>query len=71
MDREYYQQNRQRLYEMLDAESLLVLFAGTPIRKSADSMYPFHASRNFLYLTGIEQKQTVLLAQKHTDGTVS
>ena len=32
MDREYYQGNRQRLYEMLDAESLLVLFEGTPIR---------------------------------------
>ena len=71
MDREYYQGNRQRLYEMLDSGTLLVLFAGTPIRKSADSMYPFHASRNFLYLTGIEQKQTVLLAQKHADGTVS
>ena len=71
MDREYYQQNRQRLYEMLDCGTLLVLFAGTPIRKSADSMYPFHASRNFLYLTGIEQKQSMLLAQKHADGTVS
>ena len=71
MEKIFYTENRRKLYEMLEPQSLLVLFAGLPIRKSADACYPFYADRNFVYFTGIEQSQSVLLTQKDRDGTVT
>ena len=71
MEKIFYTENRRKLYEMLEPQSLLVLFAGLPIRKSADAYYPFYADRNFVYFTGIEQQQSVLLVQKDRDGTVT
>lgn len=71
MEKTFYTENRRKLCEMLEPQSLLVLFAGLPIRKSADAYYPFYADRNFVYFTGIEQQQSVLLAQKDSKGTVA
>ena len=71
MEKEFHMGNRARLYEMLKPNSLLILFAGAEIRRSADAYYPFYADRNFVYLTGIEQKQSVLLARKDEKGSVS
>ena len=71
MEKEFHIGNRARLYAMLENSSLLLLFAGAEIRRSADAYYPFYADRNFVYLTGIEQKQSVLLAQKDGDGKVT
>ena len=71
MDRSFYTGNRHRLYESLMPGSILVLFAGQLIRKSADADYPFYANRNFVYLTGIEQKESVLLACKTADGRIT
>ena len=70
MEKEFHAGNRERLYAMLEPESLLVLFAGTEIRKSADAVYPFFADRNFVYLTGVEQKESVLLTRKDAGGRV-
>ncbi len=70
MEKEFHMGNRQRLYARLEPESLLVMFAGTELRKSADACYPFFADRNFVYLTGVEQKQSVLLAGKDAAGAV-
>ncbi len=71
MEKTFFIGNRRRLYDMLEPQSLLVLFAGTQVRKSADAYYPFYADRNFVYLTGIEQRESVLLARKDGDGTVT
>ena len=71
MEKKFHFGNRQRLYAMLETGSLAVLFAGTELRKSADACYPFYADRNFLYLTGIRQKNSILMAQKQSDGTVT
>lgn len=71
MDKTFHAGNRARLYEQLTPGSLLVLFAGNELRKSADANYLFYADRNFVYLTGVSQKQSVLLARKGADGTVS
>ncbi len=71
MEKTFFIGNRGRLYDILEPQSLLVLFAGTQIRKSADACYPFYADRNFVYCTGIEQHQSVLLARKGGDGTVT
>ncbi len=53
--------NRARLMRALPEGSLLLVFAGEPIRKTADEFYPLYANRNFLYLTGVEQECTALL----------
>lgn len=71
MNKEFYAGNRQRLYANLAPGELLVVFAGEEIRKSADAFYPFHADRNFLYLTGISQKKSILMARKAADCAVS
>ena len=71
MNKEFYAGNRRRLYENLAPGELLAVFAGEEIRKSADAYYPFHADRNFLYLTGISQKRSALMAHKNFDGSVT
>ena len=71
MDKEFHMGNRQRLFAMLQPGSMMVLFSGKEIRKSADANYLFYANRNFVYLTGIAQKESILLARKNRDGSVS
>ncbi len=53
---------RQSFYRHLNQGEALILFAGTAPRKSADAKYPFFGNRNFYYLTGILQSQSVFLA---------
>lgn len=71
MKSEFYIGNRERLYEKLPAGSLCVLFSGEEIRKTNDEYYPFFADRNFVYLTGLECRNAVLLAAKDGEGAVS
>lgn len=71
MQKEFHAGNRTRLYEMLQPGSVLVLFAGQELRRSSDAYYPFYADRNFVYLTGISQKESVLLAKKDLDGKIT
>ena len=70
MNCEFYAGNRKKLYEQLEPASILLLFSGLELRKSADADYPFFASRNFVYMTGIEQKRSVLMACKDAVGNV-
>lgn len=64
MKTEFYVGNRQKLYESLPENTLAIVFSGRAIRKTVDENYPFYANRNFLYLTGIEKEDFVLLAEK-------
>lgn len=70
MNNEFYEGNRTRLYEKMKENSLLVLFAGTEVRKTADEFYPFYTDRNFLYLTGLDGKELIFLAKKDGEGQV-
>ena len=70
MKREFYQGNRERLYKKMKENSLLLLFSGTEVRKTADEFYPFYTDRNFLYLTGLDGRELVLLAKKDREGKV-
>ncbi len=69
MDSLFYTANRQNLYKSLPEDSLLLVFAGDLLRKTADEDYLFYTDTNFLYLTGIEQRASVLFAVK-TNGEV-
>lgn len=61
MDREFYQENRKTLYESVEKNSLVILFGGHAPKRSNDENYEFYANRNFLYLTNVEQENTVLM----------
>lgn len=64
MDSLFYTSNRHNLYKSLPDESLLLVYAGDLLRKTADEDYLFYTDTNFLYLTGIEQRASVLFAEK-------
>lgn len=61
MNKEFYTGNRADLYRHVEPGSLVIAFAGHAPIKSADEDYSFYANRNFVYLTGIEQKNTILM----------
>lgn len=73
MDRSFHQENRNTLYQSLEEGSLVILFSGRAPRKTGDEDYPYFANRNFVYLTGIEQQNSILLGeimQGHTSETL-
>lgn len=71
MNKEFYEGNRRRLYDKLPEGALIVLFSGKEIRKTNDEYYPFFADRSFVYLTGLECKEAVLMGVKEAGGAVS
>lgn len=70
MDAAFFSGNRQKIVDSMQPGSLLALFSGELIHQSADANYPFYANRNFVYMTGITQQQSILLMGKRRDGSV-
>jgi len=64
MNQEFYSENRRKVAAQMAENDAMLFFSGESVRKSADEHYPFFANRNFLYLTGIQQEQSVLLLLK-------
>lgn len=64
-----YAERRNKLYDKLKDNSVLILFAGYAPKRSADENYTFSVNRNFYYLTGISQEGSVLVASKQ-DGAI-
>ncbi len=71
MNKEFHMGNRKRLYENMEEGAALVLFSGTEKRKTNDEYYPFYTDRNFLYLTGLDSKEFILLARKESADRVT
>lgn len=65
-----YSTRRNKILTLLENNSLAILFAGQARKKSGDASFPFEVNRNFYYLTGIEQENSVLLLVK-CDGELS
>ena len=55
---------RERLFDLLDDNSLALIYAGVAKIRSEDDLYSFYANRHFFYLTGIEQEDSVLMMIK-------
>ena len=70
MESSFYSGNRARLWDMLKPSSAAVFFSGEEVRKTNDEMYPFFARRSFVYLTGITQKQSILVGIRDQNGNV-
>lgn len=69
MNQQFHQNNRKTLYESLRPGSLALLFSGRAPRKTNDEYYPYFANRNFVYLTGVTQQESILLAYKPDQST--
>jgi len=69
MKKEFHKDNREALYRSIEFCSLVILFSGQPIRKTSDEDYPFFSNRNFVYLTGIEQQNSILLSSVQENET--
>lgn len=65
-----FKNNRERLVNKIEDNSVIIAFAGEAKYKSADEKFPFTPNRNFYYLTGIDEEQDILLIKK-INGEVS
>lgn len=61
MDKRFHKCNREAFYKSLEQGAVAALFSGTPPRKTNDEYYPFFADRSFVYMTGVDQQDSVLL----------
>ena len=66
----FYTGNRNRLYKEMKVGSILILFSGNLIHKSADDYYPFYTDRNFMYLTGLEEQGLIFMACKLEESSI-
>ncbi len=62
--KEFHINNRKRIAEKMKDNSMLILFAGFAPKKSADEAYKFTPNRNFLYMTGIDEENVILIMRK-------
>ncbi len=59
-----YQNRRAAFLSKMQEGSMAILFAGVAKTSSADEFFPFEVNRNFYYLTGIDQEDSVLVLIK-------
>lgn len=64
IDASEYTLRRNKLFNLLDDNSVTILFAGSGKKKSGDENYEFVVNKNFYYLTGIKQENSVLMLVK-------
>lgn len=64
MNKEFFINNRQKLQQTLDDNTMVILFAGEAPQRSADQHYIFTPNRNFYYLTGIERDKAIFIMSK-------
>jgi Xaa-Pro aminopeptidase len=59
---DFYTGNRKYLRERIEAE-LIVVTASGQLQRSADTTYPFQQDTNFLYLTGVQEPDVLLVIE--------
>ncbi|MDD6795119.1 MAG: aminopeptidase P N-terminal domain-containing protein, partial [Clostridiaceae bacterium] len=64
MNKEVFINNRKKLMDSLEDNSLVILFAGNAKQKSADEYYQFTPNRNFYYFSGIDEEVHILVMSK-------
>ena len=69
MNKDFFKNNRKKLFDDIEDNSLIVLFSGFAPQKSADEAYEFVANKNFYYMTGIERENFILLIYKKSGET--
>ena len=67
MNKDAYIENRSRFMENIENNSIVLLFAGKPCKKTGDELYQFTPNRNFYYLTGIQEEEHIVVLSKFKD----
>lgn len=67
----FYINNRIKLGETLDNNSMAIVYSGREIVMSADANYPFFTNNNFYYLTGITEPEVILVMTKNNQGLIA
>ena len=67
MNKDVYIRNRSRFMEMIEDNSIAILFAGKAAKKTGDELYEFTANRNFYYLAGIKEQEHIVVLSKSKD----
>ncbi|MCL2362063.1 MAG: Xaa-Pro peptidase family protein [Defluviitaleaceae bacterium] len=62
MNSTFHTQNRQSLYSRLERDAIAIVCSGSAPWKTADEYYHYFADRNFLYLTGVDQRDAILFS---------
>lgn len=65
IDANEYAKRRNEFFDLLDDNSVTILFAGVGKKKSGDENYEFVPNKNFYYLTGIKQENSILMLFKN------
>ena len=61
IDKHLYIQNRAKFVQHMDSNSLAVFNSNDIYPVSADSTIPFHQHRDILYLSGVDQEESILV----------
>ena len=64
MNSNLFIKNRQKIFKMMENNSMMILFASKAPRKSGDETYNFTPNRNFFYLTGVDEENDILVLTK-------
>ena len=67
MNKDIYINNRNKLMETIDEDSIVILFAGKAPKKTGDELYEFTPNRNFYYLTGIQEQEHIVVLLKSNE----
>ena len=59
-----FDNRRNKLFDLLENNSVALIYSGVSKVMSEDAFYPFFANRHFFYLTGIEQENSILMLIK-------
>lgn len=59
-----YEARRQSVFGQMEDNSLLILYSGAALHRSADAYYLFEENKNFFYLTGLRRENMILLMKK-------
>lgn len=59
-----YEARRQSVFSQMEDNSLLILYSGEALHRSADAYYLFEENKNFFYLTGLRRENMILLMKK-------
>ena len=65
MNKEFFKKNRNKYIQEIENKTITILFSGFSLPKSADQDFPFEVNKNFYYMTGIKQEQTILVIIKN------
>ena len=62
--------HRQRLWEALPGDGIVILFSGRPLLRTADEEYRYAPNHNYYYLSGLDREnQVVVLTRRGSERT--